>query len=73
MSHPQIIRTITELEALDPDTLITSSEASFSGPAVMQRADWVNDYQIDPTGIFPLAVIATGDAVREARKALEEA
>ena len=70
MTH-QIIRTPEELEALDPDTHLGHWHEGSLDPVVMVHSDWINDYEIDGGGIFPLAVIATGEQVRAARKALE--
>lgn len=70
---PQIIRTVEELEALDPDTQLTRWWVGHRDPIVMTWSDWMGDWGIDGDGIFPLAVIASGDQVRRARKALEEA
>ena len=67
MSAPQIIRTIEQLDALDPDTYLVNSDQ-----VVMHTFDWVDDYNIDPTDMFPLAVIASGEQVRAACKALEK-
>ncbi|WP_334137003.1 hypothetical protein [Corynebacterium variabile] len=72
---PQIIRTVEELEALDPDTLVQ--------PALDEWPDWpVVSYarhlavRITKWGHYsdlPAVVVATADQVRSARKALEEA
>lgn len=59
MPAPQIIRTVAELEALDPDTL------------VMSRKGYL-DLAEDNIRI-PAVVVATAAQVRAARKALEEA
>lgn len=59
MPDPQIIRTVEEQEALDPDTLLMSRKGYI--------ADAVDNIRI------PAAVVATADQVRVARKALEEA
>ena len=71
---PQIIRTVEELEALDPDTLLIRSAQDWADPQIpMLATEWASDWEIEPDGIFPLATIATADQVRAARKALEEA
>lgn len=73
MSDPQIIHTAVELEALDPETMLMRSEWECDPePIVMAQRDWASDYTICPAGLLPLAVIATGEQVRAARKALEE-
>ena len=58
MSTPQIIRTVAELEALDPDTLLMTVER-------MDSAFFVLPVEL------PAVVIATGDQIRAARKALQ--
>ena len=73
---PQIIRTREELAALDPDTLLL--------PAYQFTNGWLTHYRksvyraadaqrLDLTWRGPAVVIATGDTVRAARQALEEA
>ena len=69
MSDQQIIRTVEELEALDPDTVLTAFRDD--GVDVIFRA-W-DVWQNDATAHFPAAVIRDGADVRAARKALEEA
>lgn len=56
---PQVIRTVEEQEALDPDTLLMSRKGYI--------ADAVDNIRI------PAVVVATADQVRAARKALWEA
>ena len=74
--EPQIIRTREELANLDPDTLV--------GPAYQFAPGWQAHAQkqtyraadarrLNLTWSGPLVVIATGDHVRAARQALEEA
>lgn len=63
MSYPRIIRTGEQLDALDPETLILITRL----PA--GYAAWMMDPRYD----LPAVVIASGDQVRAARKALEEA
>jgi hypothetical protein len=68
MTH-QIIRTMEEILELDPDTAITWRKTTIRTPE-----DAVNVAKIwTPHFILPAVVIATGDQVRAARKALEEA
>ena len=69
---PQIIRTREDLAALDPDTLLLDVDDPWH-EVRMSASEWMEDYAIDAEGIFPLAVIATGEHVRAARQALEEA
>ena len=71
---PQIIRTLAELEALDPDTLVAIPE--YFGDCDRPRlAGWVRTFY--PLGedspVFPAVVVATGDQVRAARQAQEAA
>lgn len=56
---PQIIRTVEELEALDPDTLVMSRKGYLAHAEDNIR--------------IPAVVIATGEQVRAAQQALEEA
>lgn len=69
---PRIIRTRDELAAADPDTLLFSTFDTVAFPAEeaqkrMARGRWIG------IGWIPAVVIATGDQVRAARQALEEA
>lgn len=63
---PRIIRTREELAALDPGTVVTN------GPLTQAAVTAVPFHEI---GLFtlPAVVIATGEHVRAARQALEEA
>lgn len=61
MTAPHIIRTVAELDALDSDTALILSSS-------MRSADWEETNDND----LPAVVIATGEQVRAARKALEE-
>ena len=68
---PQIIRTLADLEALDPDTLVNNFNDFLGFPADLSNRDgsvspWAEIY-------LPAVVIATGDTVRAARQALEAA
>ena len=62
MPDPQIIRTVEELEALDPDTLVLDA-AGYTVRYGSQVTRWD----------LPLAIIRDGAEVRAARKAMEEA
>lgn len=62
---PQIIRTLDELEALDPETLCVTSAFGNVFPAMVLHKR--------PEHAMPAAVIATGAQVRAARTALQEA
>lgn len=63
----QIIRTVGELEALDPDTYLVDTD-----DAGLTQSIWVGYWEEFDQHIFPLAVIATGEQVRQARQALEK-
>lgn len=67
---PRIIRTRDELANLDPDTMLLDVDDP-RYEVHMSASEWMEDYTIDAEGIFPLAVIATGEQVRAARQALE--
>ena len=70
---PTIIRTVEELEALDPDTLLIRSAQDWADPQIpMLATEWASDWEIEPDRIFPLAIIAPGEQVRAAHKALEK-
>lgn len=64
--EPRIIRTREELAALDPSTTVTN------GPLIHAAVTAVPFHEI---GLFtlPAVVLATGDQVQAARRALEEA
>lgn len=67
----RIIHTLEELEALDPDTaltLYTWKEATIWEASFLQSR-FEDDGNIPD---LPATVVATGDQVRAARKALEE-
>ena len=66
MSTTQIIRTVEELEALDPETVLLDT----TGYLVRTRGLVMNG---KPQAFLPASVVASGEQVREARKALEEA
>ncbi|MGC3905717.1 hypothetical protein ACYB2S_13840 [Corynebacterium variabile] len=67
---PQIIRTVEELQALDPETVVWP--ARHYGPYTVGTLvpDPFNPYWTPP---LPAVVVATAEQVRAARKALEEA
>ena len=68
---PQIIRTVEELEALDPLTVVYTTDRD----APMCASDLLDDIDYDPyyADDLPAVVVATGAQVRAAQKALEEA
>lgn len=63
MTH-QIIRTPEELEALDPDTVIETVDRARVSASLAHR---LSDLHV------PAVVLATGEQVRAARKALGDA
>ena len=69
--EPRVIRTAEELATLDPDTVLINIDTP-QCELRMNAHEWMEDYAIDAEGVFPLAVIATGDEVRAARQSLEE-
>lgn len=66
-----VIHTYEELKALDPEAMLISYDEEWVPCIPMLAGEWLGDWHVDPTGIFPLAVIATGDQVREARETLK--
>lgn len=66
---PTIIHTVEELEALDPDTVLTAFRED--GTDCVFRA-W-DVWQCEANAEFPAVVVATAAQVIAARKALEEA
>lgn len=68
---PQIIRTVEELEALDPLTVVytTDRDTPVCAGDLIDDIDYDTYYAED----IPAAVIATAAQVRAARKALREA
>lgn len=69
---PQIIRTREELAALDPDTLVAMNPITKGhATAYVWSADTA--LRVNLPWHAPLAIIATGEQVRAARRALEEA
>lgn len=69
--NPTIIRTVAELEALDPDTAVYTPRRD--DPVFV--GDFLSDIRYDQNYAddLPAVVIAPDDQVRAARKALEEA
>lgn len=75
MSNQKIIRTIEQLEALDTDTLVIDSINDYWNVGEACHWDGLGDVEYWDalfTDSLPAVVIATGDRVRAARKALEE-
>ena len=60
MSEPRIIRTVEEYEDLQSDAIV-----------INRRGNLLRAKNIWPHDDLPAVVIATGDQVRAARKALE--
>ena len=71
MSKIQIIRTVEDLKALDPDTALTLY--TWEGATIWNASYFQRNLE-DPSYIpeLPAVVIATGEQVRAAREALEE-
>ena len=72
LDSPRIIRTVQELEALDPDCWLVRFGGDPYEPVVMIHGYWMDDYEIDPDDIFPLVVMMDGAQVRAAREAMEK-
>lgn len=68
---PQIIRTREELAALDPDTLVAMNPIT-KGHATSYVWSADTALRVDLLWHAPLAIIATGEQVRAARRALED-
>lgn len=67
-NEPQIIRTIKELEKLDPDTVLgVWHEELEMGCIFLEAREW----SLEDT-IPPLVIVATGEQVRAAQQALKE-
>lgn len=66
MPDVQIIRTVEELEALDPNTALIAHDGW------MRLAGFMQDNPPLANTYLPAVVIATGDQVRAAREAMEE-
>ena len=67
MGDLQIIRTVEELEALDPDTVVISSE---NGEVYYVKR--LTDIHVKSFLYVPAVVVATGTQVRAAREAMEK-
>ncbi|MCK2199178.1 hypothetical protein [Corynebacterium callunae] len=64
----EIIRTVGELEALDPNTVLgVWHEELEMGCIFLEAREWILEDVIPP-----LAVIATGEQVRQARQTREK-
>ena len=66
MSNFQVIRTLEDIEALDPDTALIAPDCW------MRLAGFMQDNPPLTNTYLPAAVLATGELVRAARKALVE-
>lgn len=64
---PQIIRTREELAALDPQTVLVTG--GYAGPWAVDEINTTSDTD----WFLPVVVLATGDQVRAAQRALESA
>ena len=67
---PRIIRTVKELEGLDPDAVTVDNEETIEN-ANMWLDDSGKPYPYDER-FLPAAVLATGAQVRAAREAMEQ-
>lgn len=67
----QIIRTVEELEALDPDTLVATTFTSSSETLRILPAKHLQEYSLH-SRLGRMAVIATGEQVRAVQQVLEE-
>ena len=71
--EPQIIRTREELEALDPDTLLTTRGMVSSLPLeILWHLDSPPESVLYPSDLLPAVVVATGNQSRAAMQALRE-
>lgn len=70
---PQIIRTRGELATLDPDTMLVSTVETQSAFTAEEPQSMAAQGRRVGIGWLPAVVIATGEQVRAARQALEEA
>ena len=72
---PRIIRTVEELEALDPDTVVINRDGD---ALTIQDGDALTIQDLIRCGLayrtrwIPAVVVATADQVRAAQEALEE-
>lgn len=70
--EPQIIRTRDELTALDPDTLLRGRYEGDDWHQEVRDLQYLNGtWRPWIENVLPCVVIATGDQVRAARRALE--
>lgn len=74
MTSPRIIRTVEELEALDPDTLLSSTGGGDQGGLARSAGymRWAYHGEFDDDWPIPAVVVATGEQVRAAREALDK-
>lgn len=73
VSEPKIIRTRNELAALDPDTVLMTTDLFDPLTPVWDWLDGKGNPARGTENGLPAVVIATGEQVRAARQALEEA
>lgn len=67
---PQIIHTLTDLEALDPDTILVDSAGPYTAGAAV-GAIYEDDYE--DRDYLPAMIVAPGEQILAARQALETA
>jgi len=63
-----IIHTLTDLESIDPDTIMLDSVGPYTA---IDAVDAIYEDDDEDRDYLPAVVIATGDQVRAARRALE--
>lgn len=68
----QIIRTVGDLEALDPDALVATTFTTSTKTLRILPAGHLQENQMH-SRLGHMVVIATGEQVRAARKTLEDA
>lgn len=73
MTDHRIIRSVPELEAEDPDTVLWSQyEAYIAASALLEDITWDGEWDGEYEGNLPAVVIREGADVRAARRALEK-
>lgn len=70
--NPQIIRTREDLAALDPDTMLVSTVETQSAFTAEEPQEILAQGRKVGIGWIPAVVIATGEQVRAAQRALKE-
>ena len=65
----RIIHTLTDLESIDPDTILLDSVEPYTADHAVAA---IYDEAYEARAFLPAVVVATGAQVRTARQALEE-